>query len=148
MPSKNNGGIYVIDLGDVRQFLFEKLKREDEKIPDKHFVTAGALVVDAADRLLTSQMHWTRNTQECMDEQLIDEYWHILKNYPSTELDFLIDDVVEMILERFKNVIDLPTWKIITTQRRNMSIILEVGEDFRIRDWMKTRYRDFKRGRI
>lgn len=147
MPSKNSGEVYVIDLGDVKQFMFVKLRENCETISMRDMAFIEDFVMTAADKYLTSQMYWTQDQQLNMDDDLMDKYWNLFREYPRDKIHFLIDDVIELISQRIASCVELPTWRIISAESRGSNMKLEVREDYRIWDWMRTRYRDFKRER-
>jgi hypothetical protein len=50
-------------------------------------------------------------------------------------------DLIEMVSDRMADLIydhiELPSWRIIHLQRHRNNVLIDVGEDFRVEQWMK-----------
>lgn len=91
------------------------------------------------DDLLTENMNWVERVYIAEIDRYLDML--ILDNLSHQDrvtLNSLIDNLISEIFKCLDNMLTLPTWFMVTVKfPRCNNLMLQIGEDYRIVDWMR-----------
>lgn len=165
MTSDSVTGSFVLDFGELANQIYQSALRYEEK-GSRHLQNdASDLVYDMIDDFITEQLYWARPLQrrpsadarDLLRHERVDrrrnrrdefypqqpyegtnlrvKYKHLLRNIPNPGelLDRISDRMAEMVYDH----IDLPTWRIVHLTRHRNGVLVEIGEDYRVEQWMK-----------
>lgn len=135
MELKHPGEICVIDLTDISRAMLHEMKKYDSEISIKDKAAVDGMLAQIMDDYLTLGMYWTKRKADYSKRRYLDLVRKQIKKHPRP-LDML-DHAEDHIAQRLADIIELPTWNILSMRHRRGMIELEVGQDYRIVDWMK-----------
>lgn len=136
------GDVYILDFGDLVQYVYEELKAKDKEMDVRDRRIIEEVIRKIIDDQLTVNMHWTKNktapepaTYLRLLPAAIDAY-----HKPYYLMTNLVDRVVSLINE----ILELPTWLVLDVKKKgHCQLSVEVEQDFRITDWMEKHAREY-----
>lgn len=154
---------FVIDYSELTNEIYQTVLKNEERGNGRLQRDASDLVYDMIDDYITQQLYWARPKRPSADSYDFQKYEHhgvnrrvkrqhyTAQTFRGTNIyekyrDLLRNvknrsDLVERISDKMAdlvlNHIELPTWRIIHLTRHRSSVLVEVGEDFRVEEWMK-----------
>lgn len=137
MQLKNVGEICILDYSEVYSKVLSEIREHAGKLStdDRRYISS--VIAKMIDDHFTYRMHWTKRRNEFPNEHYIDEFGKLVDNHP--DVHEFIEEIREWISDLLRGVIKFPTWHVVYMRQRIAltSIELELGEDFRIIDWME-----------
>lgn len=129
------GEICILDYSDVSGIAIGEVAKYNDKLTakDRRFIVD--LVAEMIDDYLTTKMWWTKCLDEKDNDIYVDKFDGLLNDHPDP--NEMIEQLRDAIASLLRSVIKLPTWNVVYMRRRTTGIEIEMGEDYRITDWMK-----------
>jgi len=139
---RNCGEICILDTNEIVASAFRDLKKHNEHLDraDREHLTN--VIADIFDDHITVNMYWTKTGTHPDADRYLDKLEKLIKKHPRSYE--LIEDIRDKIDELLMNVVRLPTWHEIHVRIRGSNIQLELGQDYRITDWMKTHAKEYR----
>ena len=145
---KNCGEICILDLNEIVQgvFMFLSKTNRDMNRDDRQVIidTVAAIFDD----LITVNMIWTKRVAGVDADRYLDRLGSLVKAHGRDRPYELIEDIQNSIENLLASVVSLPTWREINVRTRGTNVQLELGEDYRITDWMKKYGKEYRRGQV
>lgn len=135
MQLSSVGEICILDYSDVSGIAIGEVAKYNDKLTakDRRFIVD--LVAEMIDDYLTTKMWWTKCLDEKDNDIYVDKFDGLLNDHPDP--NEMIEQLRDAIASLLRSVIKLPTWNVVYMRRRTTGIEIEMGEDYRITDWMK-----------
>jgi len=135
MELQRVGETCVLDFSDLAKRIQFELHRYDEKVTRNDRPKIDDLISTMADDYLTMGMYWTKRRAEFPQRKYLDLIRPLIQKHPSPSdiLHMASDRIADMLAE----VVVLPTWHLLHVHCRRGMMEIELGEDYRIVDWMK-----------
>lgn len=133
------GETQLIDFSEIVRWTAKTIKRT---MPDRYIdedkveKCVGAIL----DNTLTMNMKWTKVTRQPPEEHYL--AMMDIPDYPSGWL--FIQDIIDHITGLLENIIDLPTWRIVSMRIMGSFARIELDEDFRVKDWMEHHAKEYR----
>lgn len=162
MTLENVTSSFVIDFSELANEIYQTVLKNEERGNGRLQRESSDLVYDMIDDYITQQLYWARpkrpsadsydfqsyeyhgvkrqrnqhyNVQVYRGTNIYEKYRELLRNVRSRS------DLVERVSDKMANLVldhlELPSWRIIHLTRHRSSVLIEVGEDFRVEEWMK-----------
>lgn len=94
-----------------------------------------------ADDTISDNMNWVKDVNSCYPEKYLTHVPFNCGDRMLIVIGYLIEDIYPLV----QSGLDLPTWFMLRVVLRGRSLLIEVGDDFRIYDWMNNHSRNFQR---
>lgn len=153
MELNQPGEACVLDLSELSRNFLAEIRFQDDKVantPEKRFKASqkiDELVCQMVDDYINTQLYWTKchTNNAAFISSNREKYLDALHELTDVtgEIRELLTNVEDKIAQQILDVIDLPTWNIVHVRYRRSLVHIELGEDYRIREWMKENARDF-----
>lgn len=169
MTSKSVSNSFVLDMGEFVNEIYQQVLRYEEKSSSRLMRDCGDLVFKMVDDYINAQLFWARARKPSADshdlrsyefygtrKRTADKFYRVTRN---TIRDFAEEfhrllrkipnalELLEVISDKLTlyilDYMDLPTWRIVYIRRSNNSVFVEVGEDYRIDEWMKAHAHEY-----
>lgn len=149
----NPGAKCVIDFTELSLSLMNELRFIDPKLGKTNAERSklqgklDALICAICDDYINTQLYWTKcalhytSGADMRLGQHLDVIHAIIPKYPSPTL--ILDTLEDKIAEYVSDVINLPTWNIVYVRYHRAMAQIELGEDYRIKEWMKVNAADY-----
>lgn len=149
MQLKSCGEVCVLDLNEVVQRVIVVLAKNNPNMTreDRQVIvdTVGVIFDD----LITVNMIWTKRVAGVDSDHYLDRLGSLIKGNRKAAGGYeLIEDIQNYIENLLVQVVQLPTWREINVRMRGTHVQLELGEDYRITDWMKRYGKEYRRGAV
>lgn len=141
MQLSSVGEICILDYSDVSGMAIGEVAKYNDKLTakDRRFITD--LVAEMIDDYLTTKMWWTKCPDEKDSDIYIGKFQGLLDDHPDPYE--MIEQLRDEIAKLLRSVIKLPTWNVVYMRRRTTGIEIEMGEDYRVTDWMKRHAKEY-----
>lgn len=156
-------GSFVIDFSELTNEIYQTVLKYEERGSGRLQRAASDMVYDMIDDYITQQLYWARprrpsadskdfqsweyvgarrrprnqhyNVQAYRGINVYEKYRDLLRNVRgrSDLVERISDKMADLVLDH----VELPTWRIIHLTRHRSSVLIEVGEDYRVEEWMK-----------
>jgi hypothetical protein len=172
VTSESVTGSFVLDFGELANYIYQSALKYEEKGSRHLQQDASDLVYDMIDDFITEQLYWARplvrrpsaDAKDWTRHERVggrrrnrrDEYYpqqpfegtnlrvkykHLLRNIPRP--GELLDEIADRMAEMVYDHMDLPTWRIVHLTRGRNGVLVEIGEDYRVEQWMKEHGHEF-----
>lgn len=144
MELKQIGEVCILDMGEISRSVYMELKKVDDTLTPHARKRVDEVICRMCDDYLTLQMHWTKRRAEFEQSWYLRDIEDLVGKHPHPGQ--LLEEASDRIALMIADVVDLPTWHVIHMRTLNGMIHLELGQDYRILDWMKQHAKDYDVG--
>lgn len=153
---------FVLDISEFANQIYQRALMYEEKGSRQLQNDASDLIFKMVDDFITTQLLWARAKRASSDsrdllgyerygskrrratryqiqlsrcDDLVDEFHHLLEKIPKR--NELLTDMSDRLSVWILDHMDLPTWRIVHVTRIRNSVMVEIGEDYRIEEWTR-----------
>lgn len=132
----------MLDLNEVITTILNTLSKSGKKFTRDDRSHLTKVVGTMFDEHITTQMFWTKRHVDFDPGRYLEMLGDLVTGLKDQYQ--LIEDIQESFDRLMIPVIDLPTWRIIWVRTRGSNVQLELGEDYRIKDWMAKHAKEYR----
>lgn len=128
-------------MAEIGRSVFGELKRHDDTLTPQARKRVEDLICRMCDDYLTTQMYWTKRRAEFSESYYLEQIQDLVNKHPSPQ--DLIYQTSDKIAVLIADTLELPTWHILSVRIHHGLVHIEVGEDYRVVDWMKNNAEEY-----
>jgi hypothetical protein len=138
---KNAGDSCILDFSEIAGYVFGSMVRYDDTLNRNDRRRITKIIEDMINDYIDRNLIWARYNISRDLESDVKRFWPIIKPHPNPKP--VMAELNDMIADLFADVLEIPTWRLVYLQFYGTSVEVELGEDFRIKDWMEKFGADF-----
>lgn len=126
----------IVDTHEIVTKFFSQVKRLDKNADHKVRSKVEALFLEMVDDHITENSYWAGRNNTFPHEKYLDLI-DGLGQFDKIGRTLLLESLYQTVGSLMADIIELPTWNVISVRKRHSQFSLEVGEDYRIDEWMR-----------
>lgn len=141
MQLRNVGDRCVLDFSDIAQNAYYELKKYDPEMDHLDRRKVERIIGEMLDDHVTINMYWTKRRAEVVDSVYLRQLPAGIETHPSPYA--FIDKIRTRLAILLLEAVNLPTWHNLDVRIDGVNVAIELGEDYRITDWMEKYAREY-----